>query len=89
MEPFTDRVDDRVSASTASRRLAAGLARLPEELRDTLLLVAWSGLSYQEAATALGIPVGTVRSRMSRARSKLRRALGGTNPATSDEESPA
>jgi RNA polymerase sigma-70 factor (ECF subfamily) len=89
MEPFTDRVDDRVSASTASRRLAAGLARLPEELRDTLLLVAWSGLSYQEAATALGIPVGTVRSRISRARSKLRRALGGTNPATSDEESPA
>ena len=70
MEPFTDRVDDRVSASTASRRLAAGLARLPEELRDTLLLVAWSDLSYQEAATALGIPVGTVRSRISRARSK-------------------
>jgi RNA polymerase sigma factor (sigma-70 family) len=89
LEPFTDRVDDRVSASTASRRLAAGLARLPTELRDTLLLVAWSGLSYQEAATALGIPVGTVRSRMSRARSKLRRTLGGTNPATSDEESPA
>jgi RNA polymerase sigma-70 factor (ECF subfamily) len=89
MEPFTDRVDDRVSASTASRRLAAGLARLPDELRDTLLLVAWSGLSYQEAATALGIPVGTVRSRISRARSKLRRALGGINPATSDEESPA
>lgn len=89
LEPFTDRVDDRVSASTASRRLAAGLARLPEELRDTLLLVAWSGLSYQETATALGIPVGTVRSRMSRARSKLRRALGGTNPVTSDEESPA
>ena len=89
MEPFTDRVDDRVSASTASRRLAASLARLPEELRDTLLLVAWSDLSYQEAATALGIPIGTVRSRMSRARSKLRRALGGTNPATTDEESPA
>ena len=89
LEPFTDRVDDRVSASTASRRLAAGLARLPTELRDTLLLVAWSGLSYQETATALGIPVGTVRSRMSRARSKLRRALGDANPATSDEESPA
>ena len=89
MEPFTDRVDDRVSASTASRRLAAGLARLPENLRDTLLLVAWSGLSYEETATALGIPVGTVRSRMSRARSKLRRTLGGTNPLTSDEESPS
>ena len=86
-EPFTDRVDDRVSASTASRRLAVGLARLSEELRDTLLLVTWGDLSYEEAATALGVPVGTVRSRMSRARSKLRRTLGDTNPAASDEES--
>ena len=89
MEPFTDRVDDQVSAGTASRRLAVGLARLPDQLRDTLLLVAWSGLSYEEAATALGVPVGTVRSRMSRARSKLRRTLGGMNPAASDQESSA
>jgi RNA polymerase sigma-70 factor (ECF subfamily) len=89
MEPFTDRVDDQVSASTASRRLAADLARLPEELRDTLLLVAWSGLSYEEAATALGVPVGTVRSRMSRARSRLRRTLGDIYPAASDQGSPA
>jgi len=89
MEPFTDRIDDQVSAGTASRRLAAGLARLPEELRDTLLLVVWSGLSYEEAAAALGVPVGTVRSRVSRARGKLRRTLGGTNSATSDQESPA
>jgi len=90
MEPFTDRIDDQVSAGTASRRLAAGLARLPEELRDTLLLlVVWSGLSYEEAAAALGVPVGTVRSRVSRARSRLRRALGGMNPAASDQESPA
>jgi RNA polymerase sigma factor (sigma-70 family) len=87
MESFTDRVEDRVSASMASRRLAVGLARLPEELRDTLLLVAWSDLSYQEAATALGVPIGTVRSRISRARSKLRRTLGDRNPAASDEES--
>jgi RNA polymerase sigma-70 factor (ECF subfamily) len=86
-EAFTDRVDDRVSAGMASRRLAAGLARLPEELRDTLLLVVWGDLSYAEAATALGVPVGTVRSRVSRARSKLRRTLGGTNPAAYDEES--
>jgi RNA polymerase sigma factor (sigma-70 family) len=87
MEPFTDRVDDRVSASAASRRLAVGLARLPKELRDTLLLVAWGDLSYEETATALGVPVGTVRSRVSRARGKLRRALGDTNPAAFHEES--
>src|SRR5262249_15636896 len=66
MEAFTDRVDDRVSAGMASRRLAASLARLPEGLRDTLLLVVWGDLSYEEAATALGVPVGTVRSRVSR-----------------------
>jgi RNA polymerase sigma factor (sigma-70 family) len=87
MESFTDRVDDRVSASTASRRVADALARLPKEHRDTLLLVAWADLSYEEVATALGVPVGTVRSRISRARSKLRRTLGGTNPAAFDEES--
>jgi len=87
MESFTDTVDDRVSASTASRRLAAALARLPAELRDTLLLVAWGDLSYEEVATALGIPIGTVRSRVSRARNKLRRTLGNTNPAAFDEES--
>jgi len=85
-ESFTDRSDDRVSASMASRRLAATLARLSDELRDTLLLVAWGDLSYDETATALGIPIGTVRSRMSRARSSLRRSLGDTNPAAFDEE---
>jgi RNA polymerase sigma factor (sigma-70 family) len=85
-ESFTDRIDDQVSASTASRRLAAALARLSKELRDTLLLVAWGGLSYAETATALGVPIGTVRSRMSRARGTLRRSLGDTNPAAFDEE---
>ena len=75
-EPFTDRVDDRVSAGHASRQLAAALARLSAELRDTLLLAAWSDLSYEEIAAALGVPVGTVRSRLSRARGKLRQSLG-------------
>jgi RNA polymerase sigma factor (sigma-70 family) len=89
LEPFTDRVDDRVSASTASRRLAAALARLSAELRDTLLLVAWGGLSYDEVAAALGVPIGTVRSRLNRARSKLRRTLGDADPAALHEESPA
>ncbi len=75
-EPFTDRVDDRVSAGAAGRRLAAALARLPAAHRDTLLLVAWGDLSYEEVAAALGVPVGTVRSRLSRARTTLRRTLG-------------
>jgi RNA polymerase sigma factor (sigma-70 family) len=86
MESFTDRIDDRVSASAASRRLAAALARLSDELRDTLLLVAWGDLSYDETATALGVPIGTVRSRISRARTTLRRFLGDMNEAAFDEE---
>jgi RNA polymerase sigma-70 factor (ECF subfamily) len=87
-EPFTDRVDERVSARSASRRLAAGLAGLPAHYRDVLLLVAWGELSYEETAQALGVPVGTVRSRLSRARSRLHRALGGSDPSALDEPGP-
>jgi RNA polymerase sigma-70 factor (ECF subfamily) len=77
-EPFTDEVDARVSAGAEARRLAAALARLPAAHRDTLLLVAWGDLSYEEAARALRVPVGTVRSRLSRARGQLRRTLAIT-----------
>jgi RNA polymerase sigma factor (sigma-70 family) len=86
-EPFTDRVDDRVSADHTSRQLATALARLSADQRDTILLAAWSDLSYSEIAVALGVPTGTVRSRLSRARSKLRRTLGDTDPSALAEES--
>jgi RNA polymerase sigma-70 factor (ECF subfamily) len=74
-EPFTDRVDAAVSAAGSRGQLAAALARLPAAHRDTLLLVVWGDLSYAEAAAALGVPTGTVRSRMNRARAGLRRSL--------------
>jgi RNA polymerase sigma factor (sigma-70 family) len=85
-EPFTDRVDDRVSAGQASGQLAAALARLSAKLRDTMLLAAWSDLSYEEIAVALGVPVGTVRSRLSRARSRLRQTMGAIDPSALAEE---
>jgi RNA polymerase sigma-70 factor (ECF subfamily) len=88
-EPFTEQVDARVSADAAGRRLADALAGLPVAHRDTLLLVAWGDLSYEEAATALGVPVGTVRSRLSRARSRLRRTLGGAGLSAEDKETQA
>ncbi|MFI9385940.1 RNA polymerase sigma factor [Kutzneria sp. NPDC052558] len=68
-------VTDRVSAEAAGRELAAGLARLNPQERDVLLLVAWESLSYEEVAHALDVPIGTVRSRLHRARAKMRTAL--------------
>ena len=85
-EPFTDQVDARVSAGAAGRGLAAALANLPPQYRDALLLVAWGDLTYEQVALALGVPPGTVRSRVSRARSNIRRALGGIDPSALREE---
>jgi RNA polymerase sigma factor (sigma-70 family) len=61
----------------ATNELAALLAQLDADQRDVLLLHAWEELSYEEIASALGIPIGTVRSRLSRARARLREGLEG------------
>ena len=79
-------VDQRLSARAVQRDLAAALARLAARDRDVLLLIAWADLSYEEVAVALDIPVGTVRSRLNRARSKVREALGGQDPTSLNEE---
>jgi RNA polymerase sigma factor (sigma-70 family) len=79
-ESFTDRVDSAVSAAGVQARLAAGLARLPAAQRDALLLVAWGGLTYDQVANATGVPLGTVQSRVNRARTRLRRALAEGDP---------
>ena len=81
-----DLVADRVSASATGPALAAALAALEAGDRDVLLLVALAGLDYQEVAQALGIPYGTVGSRLNRARKRLREALGGANPAADQAE---
>jgi RNA polymerase sigma-70 factor (ECF subfamily) len=82
-----DAVVDRVSAGAARNQLAAALAALPARDRDVLLLVAWGDFAYGDVASALDIPVGTVRSRLNRARRKVRDALGptSTESPTSDE----
>lgn len=77
----------RVSAQAVRGELALAMARLPARHRDVLLLVAWADLGYEEVARALEVPVGTVRSRLHRARRKLRDALGGSDPTAFPEES--
>ncbi|MEU4087711.1 RNA polymerase sigma factor [Streptomyces aureus] len=79
-EPVADRAVDRAGATGVRRELAAALSGLSAPHRDVILLVAWGGLDYEQAAQALGVPIGTVRSRLNRARSKLREALGGADP---------
>ncbi|MGW1681505.1 RNA polymerase sigma factor [Saccharopolyspora sp. NPDC002376] len=72
-EGHDELVSDRVTA--AAQPLRKALAGLSPAERDIVLLIAWEGLSYDEVSVALGIPIGTVRSRMHRARRKLREAL--------------
>jgi RNA polymerase sigma-70 factor (ECF subfamily) len=86
VEGHAERADDRVAAAAAGQELAAALAGLAARDRDVLLLIAWADFSYDEVATALDIPVGTVRSRLNRARKKTREALGGHNPTSLREE---
>lgn len=66
-DEVSSRIDDRERLALAMAALAA--LRKPE--REVLALCVWSGLDYAEAAEALDVPVGTVRSRLSRARTKL------------------
>jgi RNA polymerase sigma-70 factor (ECF subfamily) len=84
--------DDRLAGIPESQALRVTLGeirdaflRLKEEHREILLLIVVEGLDYQEAAGILGIPVGTVRSRLSRARQALRSAAATrpVRPATS------
>jgi len=74
-ENHDQRVAERVSAEALSPELARGLAGLSRGDRDALLLVVVAQLSYEETAFALGIPIGTVGSRVNRARRRLRSAL--------------
>ncbi|GAA1761934.1 RNA polymerase sigma factor [Agromyces humatus] len=88
-EPHLDETDaagDRIDAEAAMGRLGRILARMPRRDRDALLLDAWGELDYAGVADALGVPIGTVRSRLTRARRKLRIELGAGEPRESEVE---
>lgn len=72
----TAAADARVDAQALGGQLQAGLDELRDGDREVLLLYAWEDLSYAEIAEALGIPIGTVRSRLSRARRRFRELAG-------------
>ncbi len=73
-EPATDD-PDRICASEEAELLESALARLEPELRAVLLLKEQQGMSYHEIAETVGIPEGTVGSRLNRARKELRQEL--------------
>lgn len=75
-----DAASHRLDAAAAVRELAPRIAALSGRDRETLLLYAWGGLTQEEVALALGIPVGTVASRLNRVRRKL--APLGSHSAT-------
>lgn len=80
VEPMADRVAAQATARAARADLADALASLPARHRDALLLFAWADLDYAEIATALNVPVGTVRSRLHRARRRLAEAVAAHEP---------
>lgn len=74
LEDPADAVLASLDAQMELRSMTKVLQELPPGEREALLLYAWEALTYEEVATALGIPVGTVRSRLNRVRQRLRAA---------------
>ncbi|MFF3871846.1 RNA polymerase sigma factor [Streptomyces sp. NPDC001978] len=75
-------VDDRLVATAIAPRLRSLLAELPPEERELLLLVAWEELTPSEAAAVVGIPAATARTRLHRARNRMR--TGAARDMTGD-----
>jgi len=78
-DPFADELSTAVQQA---------VDRLPQELRETLLLVVVGELTHQEAADMLGVPLGTVLSRVSRGRSRLRQFLASSDAAGRNVDTP-
>lgn len=78
-----DHVAERLDDEAAVGRVLTALSNIPSLERDVLALVVWADLTYQQTADALGIPIGTVRSRLNRARSRLGLEIQ-TNPTRAE-----
>jgi RNA polymerase sigma-70 factor, ECF subfamily len=80
--PPTERLIERLSQGP----ILAALAELPQNFRDVVVYVDLAGLSYQEAADVLGIPIGTVMSRLHRGRRMIKTRLADPVLATGEQE---
>jgi RNA polymerase sigma-70 factor (ECF subfamily) len=77
---FAEDAATRLSDEGTMRELLELFARLPRREQDVIALCEWSDLPYEDAAVALGIPIGTVRSRLARGRSRLRELAAASGP---------
>jgi RNA polymerase sigma-70 factor (ECF subfamily) len=84
-EDFSDELMARLADEAQMREVLRVVDQLQPQEQDVLALCAWAGLTYEEGAVALGIPVGTVRSRLSRARGHLRELLAANGHDMGDE----
>lgn len=78
---LTDTTEDAGGTEAEGRDIAQALATLVDDQRAVLLLVVLEGLSYREVADVQGVPIGTVMSRLARARAHVRACLNGERPA--------
>ena len=77
---FGDEASTRLDDRVAMRELLRLFTRLPRREQDVIALCDWSGLSYDDAAAALDVPIGTVRSRLARGRRRLRELALASGP---------
>jgi RNA polymerase sigma-70 factor (ECF subfamily) len=78
---YSDTANEAVGTEAEGRDIARALAGLVEEQRAALLLVVLEGLSYRDVADIQGVPIGTIMSRLARARAHVKSSLEGEAPA--------
>jgi RNA polymerase sigma-70 factor (ECF subfamily) len=88
-EDHADAVSSALDARERWAQVAETVTSLPEGELDVLVLHVWEGLSYEDVATAVGIPIGTVRSRLNRARRRLRELDAESGEERDEYEDPA
>lgn len=88
VSPFEADAVDRIDASAAAGELASALEELSEDEYQVLMLAAIGDLSYNDIASSLRIPIGTVRSRLARSKRRMRELLEPVRPILDGDEQP-